>query len=202
MKRQVFIVLALATLALAQAYPSQDQTQKTNFRGATWGMTLEAVKKIEGNEPKQKSKSPAGLDIIAYMGKAGNLDCAYAYCFAADKLVQGRYVFASKHTNKNDYINDFHTVKESLTEKYGKPKEDQTYWSNNLYKDDPSEWGMAVAVGHLKFEVTWVLNDTEIFLQLSGDNYSIRHGVQYTSTIPEHVDLMKKAADEAKKGIW
>jgi hypothetical protein len=147
-------------------------------------------------------KGENGLDILMYSGKAESLSIVYAYYFVNNKLVQGRYTFSDEHTNKNAYIDDFNKVKDSLIGKYGKPTDDNMFWSNNLYKDDPAKWGMAVAAGHLGCQAKWTLNDTIIVLQLKGDNSNITHAVQYASSIKEHIDLVKKAEEAAKKNIW
>jgi hypothetical protein len=103
-------------LIVSILWPStkQDQAVKTNFRLAVWGMTSAEVVRLEGAEPKTKTKTNDGLDSLIYIGKAGNLDCGYAYYFAEDKLVRGRYIFTAKHSNKNQYLEDYASVKESL----------------------------------------------------------------------------------------
>lgn len=181
----------------------QDPFQvKPNFRSVKWGASMKDIIKAEGAEPQNKSKSSDGLDVVGYQGKAGNLDCLYAYYFAEDQLVRGRYIFITPHSGKNLYIDDFRTVSASLTEKYGSPITDQAIWKENLYKNDPSEWGMAVAVGHLILDATWYDNFTNILHRLSGDNFKFTHIVQYESAVLDHVALMKKAEENAKKIIW
>lgn len=176
---------------------------KSGFRETLWGMSQEQVKKIEKSEfmKKEHSKS-SGLDILIYKEKAGELDCILGYYFAENQLVEGRYVFIEKHFNKNLFIHDFKKVKEQLIEKYGMPKEDETIWRNDLYKDDPSHWGTAVSIGHLVFETTWKLPETKITLQCYGDNFEVNHRLSYISEINKHKELVKKAKEKAKKVIW
>lgn len=176
---------------------------KSGFRETSWGMSQEQVKKIEKSEfmKKEHSKS-SGLDIFIYKEKAGDLDCILGYYFAENQLVEGRYVFTEKHFNKNLFIHDFKKVKEQLIEKYGIPKEDNTIWRNDLYKDDPSDWGTAVSIGHLAFETTWKLPETKITLQCYGDNFEVEHRLSYISENNKHKELVKKAKEKAKKGIW
>lgn len=176
---------------------------KSGFREASWGMTQEQVKKLETSEffQKQYSKS-TGLNILAYKGQAGELECLIAYYFAENQLVEGRYLFIEKHSNDNLYIDDFKKVKISLIEKYGKPTNDNIIWRNDLYKDDPEDWGLAISIGHLAYEAVWKSSKTQISLQLLGDNYKISHRLGYKSEIEEHRKLIKKAAEKAKKAIW
>jgi hypothetical protein len=178
------------------------EVKGNNFRGLLWGAHKADVKKAEGDVKFIETISNGGLEVIGLQGKADNLKCTIGFFFTEDKLVQGRYVFSEEHVYKNQYIDDFKSVKKSLTEKYGKPQKDGTLWKDDLYKDDPTEWGMAVATGRLAYQAIWILDETEIVLQLRGDNFNFTHILQYKSTIEEHQALMKKAEEKAKSGIW
>lgn len=175
---------------------------KSGFRETSWGMSQEQVKKIEKSEfMKKKHSKSSGLDILIYNGKVGDLDCIYAYYFAENQLVEGRYVFTEKHANNILFIDDFRKVKESLTEKYGKPTKDEVIWKNDLFKSDHSHWGAALGIGHVFFQVAWNTSETLLLLQLSGDNYKVDHKLSYGSRIKEHKELVKKAKEKAGKGI-
>lgn len=201
--RTKILITGLACLFLISLNWTQEAKSKTHFRDATWGMSPEQVGKIEKSKSFQKLHSKStGLDIVGYKGQAGAFKCFIAYYFAENQLVEGRYSFIEKHTNRNLYISDFKNIKDSLIEKYGKATKDNVVWRNDLYKDDPSDWGMAVSVGHLNFEATWKLPETKIHLLLKGDNYKITHILDYMSEIPKYKELMKKAIEKAKKGIW
>ena len=70
----------------------------------------------------------------------------------------------------------------TLTKKYGKPKMDfPGVWKNDLYKDDKSEWGFAVSLGHLAYGASWETSTTKIEIMLSGDNYKINLILSYFS---------------------
>jgi len=178
------------------------QVNKPNFREVSWGMTKAQVKAIEKGRSRGEQRSDDGLNFLAYEGKAGGLDCLVGYYFAENQLIQGSYIFIEKHANRTMFIDDFRTTKKALTQKYGKPMEDKTYWQDDLYKDDASDWGMAVAVGHLQFETIWDTPQTEIRLRLTGDNYKMKHLIAYNSKSRKHQDLKKEAKEKAKKGIW
>lgn len=53
------------------------------------------------------------------------------------------------------------------------PRKDQAFWSNDLYKDDYSEWGTAVACGHLSKFTTWKTADSNINVALYGENFDV-----------------------------
>ena len=169
--------------------------------------------KVEGHKTLDGSTTPSwaapsalvlgnpGLDSLVYAGKAGGLDCVYAFYFAGGKLVQGRCVFSEKHTDADLYIDDFHAVNALLTEKYGTPEEDEMMWSDDRYKGDRANWGKAVAEGHLAYHALWRPPDTATMHQMRGINNEPLHAIQYESTIKEHLDLVREAREKAKAKI-
>lgn len=159
---------------------SDDENAPTingGFRGVPWQSSREAVIEIEG------SATPTHTDdkFIVYDTKLLGLDFFAVYYFSDDKLVRGRYVLTEEHSNRNDFIQDFLKIKAALESKYGGPEADNTYWRNDLYQDDTSEYGFAVSLGHLTYEADWTGAETDIALQLSGENYDISLLIEYTA---------------------
>ena len=164
------------------------------FRKAIWGSSKEDIKKLETNEIAHESD-----DAIFYKTSIWGLDCSAIYIFADNKLVRGRYYFTPDHTNKTDFIDDFKKMKSLLTEKYGDPIDDQQIWKNDLYKDDPDNWGMAVATGEMYCFANWETESTDISIQLWGDNFEIKHIIDYTSKVYGNLEDQinkEKAKDE------
>ena len=120
-------------------------------------------------------------ETIIYSGTVGGLDCDIYYCFIKNKFLMGAYYFTEEHTNKSVYIDDYKTVLSSLKDKYGKPTVEDYEWLNDLYRDDISEWGFAVSLGHLKYYANWKFSNGSIFTVLKGDNYKISHIVRYST---------------------
>ena len=167
-----------------------------DFRNTNWGMTIDQVQAAEGIAKKDIIFSNE-LGFAVKLNVA-TMDCATYYIFAFDKLVRTKYAFLVEHSNETDYINvDFPKIKKLLTEKYGKPIDDSVVWKNSLYKDDPDEWGMALQVGHLVYFARWQTETTNVFLYLSGENYDISFGVEYTSVALG--DLEESAATQKAK---
>lgn len=52
---------------------------------------------------------------------------------------------------------------------------------DNLYKDDPSNWGIAVGSGRLSYFTEWQTPETKITLALSGDNFKVNFVLRYGS---------------------
>jgi len=153
-----------------------NKANKFNFRSVNWGMSKNEVKE------KETAKLMGDIgDSLFYKTNVAGFSCVLGYSFANDKLVRGAYIIEEKHSNYNLYIQDYNKLKELLTKKYDTPIEDSHKWFNDLYKDDPEEYGMAVAVGHLRYAADWNINNTLIQLRLYGDNYKINLMVAYDS---------------------
>ena len=105
------------------------------------------------------------------------------YYFVNDKLWKGVYIFSETHTNKNKYIEDYLSITKILKKKYGDPTETDVLWSNDLYKNDYSDWGFSVSMGYTTFYSQWKTENTSISIILSGNNYKLSHKLAYESTI-------------------
>lgn len=175
----------------------------TGFRKVLWGMSPKQAKEIETAEFVKEEKGGGaikGLNLLVYKDNIVGLDCFIAYYFAEDKLTRGRYIVLEEHSNKNLYISDFKDIKNQLTKKYGKPKNDEAIWLDDLYKDDPSDYGLAISLGDLRYLAEWDSPETEIQLVLHGDNYKISFWVEYKGKAFK--GLEKKVIEKAKKDIW
>ena len=163
-----------------------NESEKFNFRKTRWGMNRKLVMGSENLKPirfdktsnqSQDSSNPR----LVYKDSVIGDECLVEYVFVNNKLAVAGYMFTNKYSNENDYINQFKKVKEKLVGKYGKPKIDRVIWDNELYKSDPSRYGFAVSIGHVKYYAHWDLNETEITLALTGNNYDISHHLFYMS---------------------
>jgi hypothetical protein len=174
----VRIRLAVTVLfCLVPVFVSAQAEKPTDFRKTSWGMTREQVKGVESS--KLVKEDEHGLFYSSELSGFGEV--MIGYIFAEGKLVRASYVSEVRHTNSNSFIDDFNQLKSTLTEKYGKPESDDVVWLDDLYKDDPDNWGMAVSAGHLVYDVVWKTKTTKILEKLKGDNFDVTLIVQYTS---------------------
>jgi len=155
-------------------------------------MTREQVKGVES--AKLFKEDEHGLFYSSELSGFGEV--MIGYIFAQGKLVRTSYVSMVRHTNSNAFIDDFKTIESILTEKYGKPESDDVVWSDDLYKDDPDNWGMAVSAGHLVYEAVWRTKTTKILEKLKGDNFNVTLIVQYTSL---DLEALEEARDKEKQ---
>lgn len=176
-----------ARLAVLDGTPPADSSSKLSstttpgFRGVPWGSNIKYTVDHEKNDLVEGTH-----DYLIYNGEIGGMSVAFMYLFTDQTLVRGAYVSTEKHTNDNLHISDYETFKKLLTAKYGKPARDNTTWLNDLYQGDTSHYGMAIAVGHLMYSAEWRTHDTQIILELTGDNYDTNLSIKYLSTLLNH----------------
>lgn len=168
-------------------YKENESKAKKQFRNASWRMSPDEVKKSENAEYLFQKDN-----ILSYKGKLIDFNALIVYFFAENQLVRARYVLEENHTNKNDYLEDYWSLKEKLKSKYGEPKTDKIEWKNDLYRSDQAQWGFAVSLGHLYYYAIWYADDTNIGLSIRGDNYEINTILEYESRQIIHLEERAK----------
>lgn len=163
------------------------------FRGVDWGMSRAEVRKNEKSDPD------ADEDLgLLYTTSVNGLDANLLYMLIEDKLIKANYNITESHSNKYLYITDYNKLKELLTTKYGEPTEDKVFWFDDLYKDDPSDWGLAVSIGHLTQIATFETEEADIGVILKGDNYSVDLVIEYISK--EYEYLLDEYIEQNQQG--
>ena len=102
------------------------------FRKSQWGDSVAQVQAIEG---KPLLSRP---DALTYQTKVDGHDAYAVFIFIDGKLVKSGYSFSEKHSNNNAYIDDYDSISEALTAKYGKSITHGANWENPLFKNDRS----------------------------------------------------------------
>ena len=169
-------------------------SDNTHFRDTKWGMSMQEVKNIEKQEPVYENN-----EMIVYEDYLIQLPVEVIYIFIDNKLTRTKYNFIQSHTNENDFILDYKSLNNALKNKYGKPNEEDHFWSDDLYKDSPSDWGFAVSIGHHSYFTEWDTSDTEILSGLYGDNYKITMEVEYNSKELKDLEKEKTSQDTQSK---
>ena len=178
-----------------------NKPKKYHFRKTLWGMNRKSVmdsEKLKPIEIENQTDSGSDIERLLYEDSIIDIKCYIDYVFVNNKLALAGYIFTKKYSNENDYIKDFERVKGNLIKKYGKPKVDRVIWDDDLYKDNPSRYGFAVSIGHVKYIALWNLDETEIVLSLTGNNYNVRHDLVYSSTRLKEAYYKSKDKQNAK----
>lgn len=170
-----FNVQRLITSFFEAAGVKVPNNNSTDVFGLRWGESVDAVQRLKGAPASSDSGS------LTYKTSISGLDALAFLNFVNGKLSSLTYIFTTKHTDDNLYINGFDSVDTALQQKYGKPGQHGVYWRSDLYKDDRAHWGLAIAAGQMYMDSSWETNDTEISHRLVGDNFNVTHGVRYES---------------------
>lgn len=158
--------------------------ENPNFRNTVWGMTRDEVMSLETLEFDYEKNG----DLYYKPTTIAGLNATPLYLFDDDeKLWRGLYFFELNHSNENLYIDDFYKVADRLDDKYGNG-DYQYYWNDDLYEDDIDRWGFAISIGDLEIESVWEMEETTIWLLVSGDNYNIHLTLYYDSETYERVN--------------
>ena len=174
---RLFVVTKIVTIKGEDEGLDGKKKFENYFRDTRWGMSKKQVAELEG-EISHLEKS-YGLEVIRYQKKVLDLECSIQFMFAGNRLIKAKYIFLEQHKHKSQYIGDYKKIKDWLTEIHGMPKGSNVTWRNDLYKDDYSNWGLAVGLGHLEYSSLWKNQEIEIFLTLSGNNNKLSLEAEY-----------------------
>lgn len=178
MKKSIFLFLLIIFFSIS-VY-SQD------FRNVSFGMSMQEVK----NRETDALYAQEGNQLF-FTTKIAGSSMIIIYEFWDNELARGTLIYDEKHANDNLYYEKFKEIKSLLSQKYGSSNDDVS-WYDNLYKDDPSEIGFAISIGHVRFDSEWVANSKcNVKLILTGDNYKISLGVVFSNKYYE--GLLQKA---------
>lgn len=175
-------VEALFLVTKIETIESQEDSKK-HFRKAQWGMTQEKVVRLEGNPAAREDMDE--YYVMRYWDSIKDMSCWVDYIFKEGKLVKARYVFLVKHDYKSQYFGDYKKAKDFLTEVHGQSPLTNINWLNPTYKEDYSNWGLAVSLGHLEYSAIWNVPETEIILRLFGENNEVQLVAEYTGKLKE-----------------
>jgi len=177
------IVIFLFFSYIIQFVYSQD------FRKSEWGDSQEKVMTTETGKPIEKTK-----DHILYSTKIAGMDAIAIYFFIENKLVQGGYAIALKHSNDNLYYQDYIQFQKLLVEKYGDFVQEENIWSDNTFRNDPGKIGFALMLGYVQLITVWETEKGIITLGTHSDNLSVVLFINYKSL--EYKDLIEKKGTE------
>lgn len=176
----ILSVLLLLPLAALASDPDQQDKPFSFHNGVQFDMSIDEVISIVGEPTLQND----GVLMYSDQKSAGR-QASYLFAFE-DGLSMIGVFFEDTHTNENLYIDDFDSVDAALTAKYGTPEFDRFFnWSDDLYEDDPNDWGFAISLGDLQIVSSWEMPDCEAIHTLRGDNYEISHLIAYSRVTDE-----------------
>jgi len=150
--------------------------EAADLRSVSWGMDKNDVKAAE--DLKVLHEDDASL---AYATTLAGLDVILTYGFGLSGLWRASYTATEERVDRNDHLADYAMLKGLLSEKYGPPLQDDSFWVGDLYRNDPTRWGLAVSVGALAYLASWQTEATTIQLDLYGKDFEVVLRVLYRS---------------------
>lgn len=161
------------------------------FGGLKWGASVATFKK---KYPKAFQSTSADDRLWLIEQDVAGKSALVGYLFVKNHLVVVKVVLREKYTNSNRYLIEHSSLQKLLTQKYGTPSQVEDFWTDDLYRDDPNKWGMAVATGRMWRGSLWKLPETEIELITQGESFETTTSVRYASRRYE-----KMLEDDEKK---
>jgi hypothetical protein len=161
------------------------------FRSSNWGDSVAKIKAVEGQDAVHETD-----DFLIYEAHVGGFPANLVFKFINGMFHSGWYSFKQEHSDTNDFLNDFESLKNLMTIKYGKEVEIKDYWFNDLFRNDYAERGMAISRGDHSIFIKWNDSETDITLQITGDNYEINLMLIYKS---KRLQALADAASEREK---
>jgi hypothetical protein len=189
-------------------------TAQSAFRSTTWGMTQSQVRAAEKASPAAVRASSGEIFLEYASATFGSLTGRMVYIFAQNQLVRARFLSAAEHSDHNEFIRDFQFIEAELKERYGKPLQDRTVWTDDSTQDEPKPYleqdratatgilpsdrniGLAVLLGHLKLYTRRTQGPTEIWHILSAEDHQITHQVEYQSVVLRPLERTARPANQ------
>ncbi len=165
-------------------------------RSVCWGMTPEMVIERDGVTSHTPMNRGSLLYISVPATSVANIPCSLTYIFTENALSGISCAFYSDTFRLDEDITHFLRLEALLTEKYGTPLEKRCLWENSEspYREDPNAFGMAVAMGDLRYQTEWNTGISTIHLNLEGEHFRPRLTLRYQST-----RLAEKENEAARK---
>lgn len=176
MRLIIFLFVAILTSSLIA---QTTDNKLTHFRDVEFDKTVAEVKAIEKNKLLTELEGDNNGLILIYNGTVVGYNFYIKYFFINDRLLAGELKYSEKHTSKNIYIERYNSLATKLSRKYGEPSKKKVTWRDDLYRDDPDEYGFAVSLGHLRYHSRWDYDNGTIALILNGDNYEVDLSILY-----------------------
>lgn len=137
------------------------QLDQHSFRNAKWGMSLNQVKNSEKSVLLSENNDKM-LELI-YQSDIAGFDSIAAYFFPNNTLGHAGYFV--ELSGKDSYVEDYKTLTDYLTKKYGMPTFEtiKTYREGGIEHTD-IEWTQLILKGEVGLVAKWKTVDSDIML--------------------------------------
>jgi len=157
-----------------------------DFRGSSWGDTLEDVIKQEKSDPDKVSELSTGKKVALYDTTVSKVRMLALYTFDNNSLYEGMYMNIGKYKDKLRFMLDYLTMAVPLTQKYGKPIISNMSYKGKIIGPDellkrfkPLFWSEELEKGNLSMVMSWDTETTRITNQVSDQLGEVMHVISY-----------------------
>lgn len=185
----LFPLLATAALVLIAADARAEEGDGAEvagvFAGTHWGDSKGQVRKLCPAAKRVKGEP----DQLSCTTDMAGLPASATFVFVDDGLQRVQVEFTAYHAHKSAYIDDYRTVATALLERHGESDSEDAIWTDDLYRDFPEQWGMALAAGMLRLTSSWQVEHALVVHTIGGAHLDVLHVLQYVPppTAPELV---------------
>ena len=150
--------------------------QKSMFRETTWGMTKSEVKANESRRLLQeKPRSLYYMDTV----NDHKMYVLYKFEGPSNGLNEGQYILNEDPGDVDQYISMFENFKSRYTQRFGEPTIDTTLVQSEEYYNKPTKYKEGLQSGQVRFQTSWVLENTEVVMQLWNSGKQMRFAIQF-----------------------
>ncbi|MFO7980384.1 MAG: hypothetical protein R6V00_06065 [Candidatus Aminicenantes bacterium] len=149
-----------------------------DFRNTRWGMSLQQVIFTEG-EPVSREESN-GSATLKYKSELMDMDCLLMYLFSKNNLIKAKYNFLKKYPVNSQYIEEHSSIKKTLIEKYGEPKQENIY-TETVHEGNHSTSKSSLPNSPKLLKTTcWETSETRVCLNLYQNKEHINLELEYS----------------------
>lgn len=200
MKKQIMASLLIMALLPSNVFASElepfelkiespatpdEEKAIDEFNGYKWGTKISDIKQAEISEDLEEGTDYAIADsfLVIDNQEIAGLTASATYRYNDDEiLTAGQYTLKEQHTELNDYYDDYVDLVQSFSSVYGKPEFTGYDWDDNTYKNDPSNWGLALSLGNVEFKTGWKdANGNTIYIWMRGGISNITTAIYFSS---------------------
>lgn len=157
------LFLLIAALLIASPLSARADV----YRNFIWGNTMEDVREFEtGMFFDEQGES------LFYITMQGKQRLLIRYDFSQNSLHYIKVEHVNPHNPDPKKVMDLlMDVQQSLTNKFGKPSEEEMVWVDPEYRNHPQFLSTAFASGHIIFRTKWDVPGTRILLTCFRKNF-------------------------------
>lgn len=145
------------------------------FAGTHWGDSKGQVRKLCPAAKRVKGQP----DQLACATDLAGVPASATFVFGDDGLQRVQVEFTAYHAHKSEYIDDYRTVATALLERHGDSRSEDAFWTDDLYRDFPDQWGMALAAGMLRLTRSWQVEHALVVHTIGGAHLDVVHVLEY-----------------------